>query len=519
MRRATIAAIALLSFGAHAKLIASIDQGTTSTRVIIFDEAAKTVAVHQKEHTQIYPQDGWCEHDPLEILASTNECLDAAVEALEAGGGSASDVVGIGITNQRETTIVWDKETGKPLHNAVVWLDLRTAELASELAASGGQDRFRATCGLPVSTYFSAVKLLWLMKNVPEVAKAVEDGRALFGTIDTWLIWNLSGGVDGGTHVTDITNAARTMLMDLATGSWHTPTCNELGIPTSILPEIRSNSEVYASMAGTRLKGVPIAGCAGDQHAAMLGQCCLAPGQAKSTYGTGCFMLMNVGDAPVPSTHGLLSTVCFQLGPDAPVQYALEGSVAVAGRAVQWLRDSLGLITSASEMEDLARSVESCEGVSFVPAFSGLFAPYWRSDARGCIVGMTLYTTKAHLCRATLEAVALQAREVLDAMETDSGVKLTALQVDGGMTVNKLLMQMQADAIQVPVRRPRDVETTAMGAAFAAGLAVGVWDSTAALESLNPTDASFEPVMTEAESEAKLVRWKDAVQRTLNLAF
>ena len=501
-----------------AKLIAAIDQGTTSTRVIIFDEAAKTLAVHQKEHTQIYPQDGWCEHSPLEILESTNECLDKAVEALEAAGGSAADVVAVGITNQRETTIVWDKFTGKPLHNAVVWLDLRTAELAAELAASGGQDRFRATCGLPISTYFSAVKLLWLMNNVPEVAAAISEGRALFGTIDTWLIWNLSGGVDGGVHVTDVTNAGRTMLMDLAKCEWHEPTCAALGVPIDILPSIKSCSEVYAPLAGTRLKGVPIAGCAGDQHAAMLGQCCLSPGQAKCTYGTGCFMLMNVGDTPVPSTHGLLSTVCFQLGPDAPVQYALEGSVAVAGRAVQWLRDSLGLITSAKEIEALAGSVESAEGVSFVPAFSGLFAPYWRSDARGCIVGMTLYTTKAHLARATLEAVANQAREVLDAMEADSDVTLSQLKVDGGMTVNELLMQTQADMLQVPVRRPRDVETTAMGAAFAAGLAVGVWDSVDELGELNGVAASFEPAIGKEECEAKLTRWQDAVKRTFDLA-
>jgi len=356
------------------------------------------------------------------------------------------------------------------------------------------------------------------MRNVPEVAQAVQEGRALFGTIDTWLIWNLSGGKDGGAHVTDLTNAGRTMLMDLAKQEWHAPTCEAFGIPTSILPEIRSCSEVYASMSGTRLKGVPIAGCAGDQHAAMLGQCCLSPGEAKSTYGTGCFMLMNVGEAPVPSTHGLLSTVCFKLGPDAPTNYALEGSVAIAGRAVQFLRDNLQLIGSAKEIESLARSVESTEGVTFVPAFSGLFAPYWRSDARACITGMTLYTTKAHLCRATLEAVALQAREVLDAMEADSQVKLTALQVDGGMTVNKLLMQMQADAIQVPVRRPTDIETTAMGAAFAAGLATGVWKSTDDLKGLNPNDASFEPAIGLDECQAKLARWQDAVQRTFDLA-
>jgi len=516
--QSTLLLLVLALSASCAKLIASIDQGTTSTRVIIFDEKARAVASHQKEHTQIYPKDGWCEHDPLEILASTKECLDTAVTNLEAEGGSVADVVGIGITNQRETTIVWDKNTGKPLHNAIVWLDLRTAELAAELEAEGGKDRFRATCGLPISTYFSAVKLLWLMRNVPAVAEAIAAGTALFGTIDTWLIWNLSGGVDGGAHVTDVSNAGRTMLMDLEKCVWHAPTCETLGVPLELLPTIRSNSEVFAHMVGTRLEGVPIAGCAGDQHAAMLGQCCLASGQAKCTYGTGCFMLMNVGEAPVASTHGLLSTVCFQLGPDAPVQYALEGSVAVAGRAVQWLRDSLQLVTSAKEMEPLARSVDSTEGVTFVPAFSGLFAPYWRSDARGCIVGMTLYTTKAHICRAALEAVAMQAREVLDAMEADSSVTLSQLKVDGGMTVNSLLMQMQADAIQVPVRRPRDVETTAMGAAFAAGLALGVWKSTDELTALNPTDATFEPAVGPEESAAKLARWQDAIQRSLDLA-
>ena len=511
--------IALLITTVSGRLIASIDQGTTSTRVILFDEKAKNVASHQMEHEQIYPKDGWCEHDPMTIVENTKTCLDKAVEKLEESGGKAEDVVGIGITNQRETTIVWDKETGKPLHNAVVWLDLRTAELADELKAKyGGQDYFRETCGLPISTYFSAVKLLWLMRNVPAVAEAIANDKAMFGTIDTWLIWNLSGGVDGGVHVTDVTNAGRTMLMDLATCKWHEGTCSELGIPMSVLPAIKSCSEVYAKVVGTKLAGVPIAGCAGDQHAAMLGQACLQPGMAKSTYGTGCFMLMNVGEQPVPSTNGLLSTILFQLGPDAPVTYALEGSVAIAGRAVQFLRDNLQLITSAKEVEPLAREVESTEGVTFVPAFSGLFAPYWRSDARGCIVGMTLYTTKAHLCRATLEAVALQAREVLDAMEADSGVKLSALQVDGGMTVNELLMQMQADFIQTPVRRPVDVETTAMGAAFAAGLAVGVWSSTDELTGLNPPDVSFDPAIGKDECDAKLVKWQDAIKRTFDLA-
>ena len=334
--------IALLITTVSGRLIASIDQGTTSTRVILFDEKAKNVASHQMEHEQIYPKDGWCEHDPMTIVENTKTCLDKAVEKLEESGGKAEDVVGIGITNQRETTIVWDKETGKPLHNAVVWLDLRTAELADELKAKyGGQDYFRETCGLPISTYFSAVKLLWLMRNVPAVAEAIANDKAMFGTIDTWLIWNLSGGVDGGVHVTDVTNAGRTMLMDLATCKWHEGTCSELGIPMSVLPAIKSCSEVYAKVVGTKLAGVPIAGCAGDQHAAMLGQACLQPGMAKSTYGTGCFMLMNVGEGkPVPSTHGLLSTVCFQLGPNAPVTYALEGSVAIAGRAVQVSRSS-----------------------------------------------------------------------------------------------------------------------------------------------------------------------------------
>ena len=441
----------------QSKLIASIDQGTTSTRVIVFDESANALTTHQLEHKQIYLKDGWCEHDPMEILRNTQACLEAAVSAL---GTRVADVAAVGITNQRETTVVWDRTTGRPLHNAIVWLDLRTAELAAELTAEGGQDRFRAVCGLPVSTYFSALKLVWLLRFVPAVVKAVADGHAIFGTIDSWLIWNLSGGTDGGVHVTDVTNASRTMLMDLASCTWHEPTCAALGIPMSLLPSIRSSSEVLAHIPAGRLRGVPISGCLGDQHAAMLGQCCLEPGEAKATYGTGAFLLMAVGEAPVPSTHGLLSTVLFQLGPEAPVLYALEGSVAIAGRAVQWLRDNLGLISSASEVEPLARAVDSSGGVSFVPAFSGLFAPYWRPDARGCISGMTLYTTKHHICRAVLEAVALQAKEVLDAMEADAamlrtrgsgrdGVALQVLQVDGGMTVNGLLMQLQADTVQV----------------------------------------------------------------------
>ena len=515
----------------HERVVASIDQGTTSTRVLIVDARATVLASAQMEHEQIYPRDGWCEHSPNEILRNTKECLDRACVELESRGraeGVRFEVASVGITNQRETTVVWDARTGKPLHNAIVWLDMRTSELVEEVAAADpalGKDRFRAVTGLPVSTYFSALKLMWLKRHEPKVAFAIGEGRALFGTIDTWLIWNLSGGAGGeGTrHVTDVTNASRTMLMDLATGTWHAPTCAALGIPVAMLPRITSCAEVVATMAGTRLDGVPIAGVLGDQHAAMLGQSCLAPGEAKSTYGTGAFVLMNVGPQPVASAHGLLSTVCFQLGPDAPRMYALEGSVAIAGRAVQWLRDSLGLIGTAAEVEALARSVDSTEGVTFVPAFSGLFAPHWRPDARGCITGLTLYTGKAHVCRACLEGVAMQAREVLDAFAADAqaagATTLRALKVDGGMAVNTLLMQMQADVLRVPIELPRNVETTALGAAFAAGLAVGVWPDVEALRTLNPAQATYTARIGEAECEAKLARWKDAVQRTLGLAL
>jgi len=471
------------------------------------------------EHKQIYPREGWCEHDPEEIINNVKECIEETLKKLEAAGYSKKDLVSVGVTNQRETTIVWDKETGKPLYNAVVWLDLRTSGLVEELSRDYGSDRFRDVTGLPVSTYFSGVKLLWLERHVPEVAAAISEGRALFGTIDTWIIYRLSGGAqDGGVHVTDVTNASRTMLMDLNTCTWHEPTCSALGITTSMLPEIRSCSEVYAPLRCTSLKGVPIAGCAGDQHAAMLGQLAFKKGQAKCTYGTGAFMLMNVGDKPVKSTHGLLSTVCYKLGPNAPVTYALEGSVAVAGRAVMWLRDNMEMVADAKELQELASSVSSSEGVYFVPAFSGLFAPYWRPDARGCIVGLTLYSTKAHIARATLDAVAFQARELLDAMESDSNTKMRVLKVDGGMTINELMMSIQADAIQTVVLRPKQIETTALGAALAAGLATGVWESVEQVEHLNPTGKTFAPVISEAESNKRLRKWRDAVQRTLNLA-
>mmetsp|Transcript_26375 Transcript_26375/g.80054 ORF Transcript_26375/g.80054 Transcript_26375/m.80054 type:complete len:533 (-) Transcript_26375:305-1903(-) len=501
------------------KLVGSLDQGTTSTRFILFDEHARAVVSHQMEHKQFYPRDGWCEHDPLEIVDNAVDCIDSAVGKLTAAGYSPSDVVSIGITNQRETTVVWDKYTGQPLHNAVVWLDLRTTELAKELAKEGGQDRFRHVTGLPISTYFSAVKLLWLMRNDPAVAGAIREGRAMFGTIDTWLLWKMSGGHSaGGVHATDVTNASRTMLMDLKSCEWHEQTCKELGIPPEILPEIRSCSEVFGHLASTSIRGVPITGILGDQHAAMLGQLALDRGEAKCTYGTGCFLLLNVGNTVVESTHGLLSTVCFKLGKDAPTTYALEGGVAIAGRAINWLRDNLGIISSAKELETLAREVDSCEGVVFVPAFSGLFAPYWRSDARAVIVGMTLYTTRQHIARAALESVALQARELLDAMSADASTQLPALKVDGGMSVNKLLLQMQADAVQVPVIVPREIETTAMGAAFASGLASGVWRDTQQLRGLNPPARQVVPRASAEECAMKLERWKDAVQRSLGLA-
>eukprot|EP00039_Didymoeca_costata_P000938 m.48196 g.48196 ORF g.48196 m.48196 type:complete len:522 (+) comp10556_c0_seq3:122-1687(+) len=504
------------------RLVGSIDQGTSSTRFILFNEKAQKVASYQKEHAQIYPKEGWCEHDPMEIIQNTRECVNNAFQEAKGLGYKVDDIAGIGITNQRETTIVWDKYTGKPLHNAIVWLDLRTTQLAEGLEEKyGSKDHFRPVCGLPISTYFSGIKLRWLLENVPKVKQAVDEGRAMFGTIDTWLIWNLTGGANdhqSASFVTDVTNASRTMLMDLSTRSWHKETCNELGVPLDILPEIRSCAEVYGHMSDTDLSGVPISGCAGDQHAAMLGQCAFTAGEAKNTYGTGCFMLMNVGEQPVQSDHGLLSTVCFQLGADAPVNYALEGSTAVAGRAVQWLRDNLGILANAKEIEALASEVPGTEGVVFVPAFSGLFAPYWRSDARACILGLTLYSTRAHIARAALEAITFQTQEVLEAMEADSNVKLATLKVDGGMTVNNLLMQLQANAVQVPVARPIEVETTALGAAFAAGIATGVWSGANDLNGINPVEKTFMPEISPEDCEKKMVVWKDAITRTFNLA-
>ncbi len=448
------------------KYIAAIDQGTTSTRFIIFDHGGNIIAVDQKEHKQIYPKPGWVEHDPLEIWMRTQEVIDGA---LKKGNVNPKEMAAIGVTNQRETTVLWDKKTGKPIYNAIVWQDTRTDVIINELAKQGGQDRFREKTGLPLATYFSGPKIKWILDNVEGARKKAENGELLFGNVDTWIIWNLTNGV----HVTDVTNASRTMLMNLKTLDWDEEILSLLDIPRSILPKICSSSEEYGIACGD-LNGIPVCGDLGDQQAALFGQTCYSIGEAKNTYGTGCFMLLNTGEKPVTSNSGLLTTLGYKIGNQKAV-YALEGSIAITGALVQWLRDNLGLIRQSSEIEALARTVEDNGGIYFVPAFSGLFAPYWRSDARGAIVGMTRYVNKGHIARAVLESTAYQTREVLDAMEKDSGVKLTALKVDGGMVFDELLMQFQADLLNVPVIRPKVAETTALGAAYAAELAVGFW--------------------------------------------
>ncbi|PON90061.1 Glycerol kinase [Trema orientale] len=511
--------------------VGSLDQGTTSTRFIIYDRSARPVGSHQVEFTQFYPEAGWVEHDPVEILESVRVCIAKAVDKATAEGHNVDKgLKAIGLTNQRETTLVWSKSTGLPLHNAIVWMDVRTSSICRKLEKelSGGRTHFVETCGLPISTYFSAVKLLWLIENVDSVKKAVEDGDALFGTIDTWLIWNLTGGVNGGVHVTDVSNASRTMLLNLKSLEWDKPTLETLKIPAGILPKIVSNSEVIGKVAnGWPITGVPISGCLGDQHAAMLGQAC-RKGEAKSTYGTGAFILLNTGEEVIHSKNGLLSTLAFKLGPKSPANYALEGSIAIAGAAVQWLRDSLGIIPSASEIESLASSVESTGGVYFVPAFNGLFAPWWRDDARGVLVGITRYTTKAHVARAVLESMAFQVRDVLDSMHKDAGEKGETknekgeflLRVDGGAAVNSLLMQIQADLLGSPVVRPADIETTALGAAYAAGLAVGVWseDDIFGAGEKAKTDTTFHPILDDGIRKKKVESWNKAVARTFDLA-
>jgi glycerol kinase len=494
------------------RYIAAIDQGTTSTRCMIFDHGGNVMAVDQKEHQQIYPRPGWVEHDALEIWQRTQDVIDGA---LQKGKISARDVLAVGITNQRETTVVWDKETGKPIHNAIVWQDTRTDSIINELARDGGQDRFRAKTGLPLATYFSGPKLKWILDHVEGARERAERGELLFGNMDTWLIWNLTGR---GAHITDVTNASRTMLMDLETLDWDEEILGLLGIPRAMLPQIRASSEIYGSVeqgSCPALQSLPVAGDLGDQHAALFGQTCFSPGEAKNTYGTGCFMLLNTGEKPVPSISGLLTTLGYKIG-DQQAVYALEGSIAITGALVQWLRDNLGIIRSSAEVESLARSVEDSGGIYFVPAFSGLYAPYWKADARGAIVGMTRYVTKGHIARAALEATAYQTCEVLDAMETDSGVKLTALKVDGGMVFNELLMQFQSDILDVPVIRPKVAETTALGAAYAAGLAVGFWQDYEELRANWGRDKEWNPAM-DAEQRKKLYSgWKKAVTRTFD---
>lgn len=493
-----------------AQYVGAVDQGTTSTRFMIFDRAGKVIASHQIEHEQILPAAGWVEHDALEIWARTQACVKGA---LEKAGISHSDLAAIGITNQRETTIVWDKNTGKPYYNAIVWQDTRTDKIVMRLAQDGGADRFRAKVGLPLSTYFSGTKLIWLLENVAGLRDAAERGDALFGTIDTWLVWNLTGGV---VHATDVTNASRTLLMNLATLDWDDEVLRVLNIPRQMLPAIRPSSDAAAfGMAKIGDGEVPLTGILGDQQAALFGQTCFSPGEAKNTYGTGNFMLLNTGTEIVPSKSGLLTTVGYKIGDQATV-FALEGSIAVTGSLIQWLRDNLGLIQSASEVETLARTVADNGGIYFVPAFSGLFAPYWRGDARGVIVGMTRFVNKGHIARAALEATAFQTREVLDAMHTDSGVELHTLKVDGGMVHNDLLMQFQADILGVPVVRPKVAETTSLGAAYAAGLAISFWSGLDVLRDNWGVDKRWQPTMDAGVRESRYRDWKRAVERTFN---
>jgi glycerol kinase len=494
-----------------ATYVGAVDQGTTSTRFMIFDHAGKVIGVDQKEHEQIFPKPGWVEHNPIEIWERTQEVIKGA---LAKTGISAKDLAAVGITNQRETAVVWEKATGKPVYNAIVWQDTRTDTICNELAKDGGQDRFREKVGLPLATYFSGPKVKWILDNVPGVRAKAEKGEVLFGNIDSWVIWNLTGGPKGGVHVTDVTNASRTMLMNLETLDWDADMLKVMGIPRAMLPAIKSSSAVYGHGTGD-LAGIPVAGDLGDQQAALFGQTCFSMGEAKNTYGTGCFMLLNTGNKAVQSKNGLLTTLGYKIGNEKAV-YALEGSIAITGALVQWLRDNLGMIQKSADVEALATSVEDNGGVYFVPAFSGLFAPYWKSDARGAIVGMTRYVTKGHIARAVLEATAFQTREVLDAMNADSGVDLTALKVDGGMVFNNTLMQFQADILGVPVIRPKVAETTALGAAYAAGLAVGFWSAVEDLRANWGKDKDWTPKMDAGKRKELYSSWKKAVTRTFD---
>ncbi len=497
-----------------ADYIAAIDQGTTSTRCMIFDQSGEVIAVDQMEHEQILPRAGWVEHDPVEVWNNTREVIGGA---LGKGNLSSAQIQGLGITNQRETAVVWDRNTGEPVHNAVVWQDTRTQKICDELAAlGGGADRYKDRVGLPLATYFSGPKVRWILDNVDGARERAEKGDLLFGTMDTWVLWNLTGGAQNdGVHVTDVTNASRTMLMDLDTLSWDEEIAGEMGIPVSMLPEIRSSSEVYGECRPGILRGVPVAGILGDQQAATFGQVCYEVGTAKNTYGTGNFMLLNTGEEKVRSENGLLTTVCYKIGDQATV-YALEGSIAVTGSLVQWLRDNLGIIKDAPEVEELARSVDDNGGAYFVPAFSGLFAPHWRSDARGALVGLTRYVNKGHIARAVLEATAFQTAEVLEAMNADSGVNLKELKVDGGMVGNDLLMQFQADVLDAEVVRPKVPETTALGAAYAAGLATGYWSDLDELRQNWAEGRRWTPQMDAGERERQYRNWKKAVTKTFD---
>ena len=495
-----------------ADYVGAIDQGTTSTRFIVFNRAGLMVSTAQKEHEQIYPQPGWVEHSPAEIWARTQEVIG---EALQSKSLAAKDIAAVGITNQRETTVVWNRKTGQAVHNAIVWQDTRVGKYVDELAKEGGQDRFRTKTGLPLATYFSGLKIRWMLENMPGVRALAEAGDVLFGNIDTFLLWNLTGGPHGGVHVTDVTNASRTQLMNLETLQWDPEILATLGVPIAMLPRIASSSEVYGKFAFGPLAGVPLAGDLGDQQAALVGQTCFEPGQAKNTYGTGSFLLLNTDDKPVQSKFGLLTTVAYKLG-NQPATYALEGSVAITGALVQWLRDNLKIIYTSAEVEALALTVEDNGGVYFVPAFSGLFAPYWKSNARGAILGLTRYATKGHIARAALEATAFQTREMVEAMEKDSGIALDVLRADGGMVENELLMQFQADILDRPVVRPAIKETTALGAMYAAGLAVGFYRDLDDLRANWSVEKTWNPKLPEEKREKMYRLWKKAVTRTFD---
>lgn len=492
--------------------VGAIDQGTTSTRFMVFDRGGKVISSAQMEHRQIFPKPGWVEHDAVEIWQNTQEVAGAALARV---GLRASDLAAVGITNQRETTVLWDRATGKPLHNALVWQDTRVDQLVAEYVKQGGADRFRAKTGLPMASYFSGLKLRWLLDNVPDARARAQSGDVLFGNIDTWLTWNLTGGSNGGLHLTDVTNASRTQLMNLSTLQWDPELLEQLHVPRAVLPKIMPSSEVYGEIKTPALSGTRLAGILGDQQAALVGQACFKPGEAKNTYGTGCFLLMNTGEKPIESKAGLITTVAYQMHGE-PARYALEGSIAVTGALVQWLRDNLGLIASSPDVEKLAAEVEDNGGVYFVPAFSGLYAPHWNERARGTLIGLTRYANRAHIARAVLEATAYQTREVLAAMATDSATAIPELRVDGGMVVNELLMQFQSDILDIPVVRPKITETTALGAAYAAGLAVGYWKNREDLVSNWEIDKRWKPQMSTQKRAALFTSWERAVGRSLD---